>query len=159
MSVLVRGRLISYINIYHLFAEHIISNRFLSSLERSGVFVFGGETWHLRKRRWRNLAEAPSNTHNKRSLFRTSPICHRHLAVGISQQVKEYKHTHTHAHTRTHTHTHTDTHTLMSNKIMINNLQITRERVQFLVKLQFSVVQLLNMSSLQILLKRIERRY
>ena len=86
-------------------------------------------------------------------------MCHRHLAVGISQQVKEYKHTHTHAHTRTHTHTHTDTHTLMSNKIMINNLQITRERAQFLVKLQFSVVQLLNMSSLQILLKRIERRY
>ena len=47
----------------------------------------------------------------------------------------------------------------MSNKIMINNLQITRERAQFLVKLQFSVVQLLNMSSLKVLLKLIERRY
>ena len=47
----------------------------------------------------------------------------------------------------------------MFNKIMINNLQITRERAQFLIKLQFSVVQLLNMSSLQILLKLIERRY
>ena len=60
----------------------------------------------------------------------------------------------------THTHTHTHTHnTQVSNKIVINNLQITRERAQFLVKLQFSVVQLLNMSSLKVLLKLIERRY
>ena len=101
------------------------------------------------------MTEAPSNTHNKRSLFRTSPVCHRRLAVERSQQVKEYKHTHTHTHTRTHARTHTQ----VSNKIMISNLQITRERAQILVKLQFSVVQLLNMSSLKVLLNLIERRY
>ena len=103
------------------------------------------------------MTEAPSNTHNKRSLFRTSPVCHRRLVVERSQQVKEYKHTHTHTHT--HTRTHARTHTQVSNKIMISNLQITRERAQILVKLQFSVVQLLNMSSLKVLLKLIERRY
>ena len=37
------SRLISYINIHHLFAEHIISYRFLSSKLQAGVFVFGGE--------------------------------------------------------------------------------------------------------------------
>ena len=37
----------------------------------------------------------------KRSLIRTSQVCHRRLAVGRSQQVKEYKHTHTHTHTHT----------------------------------------------------------
>ena len=37
------GRLISYISIYHLFAERIISYRFLSSNRAAGVFVFGGE--------------------------------------------------------------------------------------------------------------------
>ena len=42
------------------------------------------------------MADAPSNTHNKRSLIRTSQVCHRRLAVGRSQQVEEYKHTHTH---------------------------------------------------------------
>ena len=34
--------------------------------------------------------------------FQTSPVCHRRLAVGRNQQVKEYKHTHTHTHTHTH---------------------------------------------------------
>ena len=41
------------------------------------------------------MAEAHSNTHNKRSLIRTSQVCHRRLTVRRSQQVKEYKHTHT----------------------------------------------------------------
>ena len=40
------------------------------------------------------MADAPSNTHNKRSLIRTSQVCHRRLAVGRSQLVEEYKHTH-----------------------------------------------------------------
>ena len=81
LSVLVWGWLMSYINIYLLYADDIISNRFLSSLEWSGVFVFGSETWHFWTRRWRNLAESPSNTHNKRSLIWKSHVCHRCLAV------------------------------------------------------------------------------
>ena len=55
------------------------------------------------------MAEAPSNTHNKRSLFRTSHVCHRRHAAGRNQQVEEYKHTHTHTHT--HTHARTQIHT------------------------------------------------
>ena len=51
------------------------------------------------------MAEAPSNTHNKRSLFRTSHVCHRRHAAGRNQLVEEYKHAHTHIHTHTHTHT------------------------------------------------------
>ena len=50
------------------------------------------------------MAEAPSNIHNRRSLIRTSQVCHRSLAVGRSQQMKKYKHTHTHTHTNTHRH-------------------------------------------------------
>ena len=41
----------------------------------------------------------PANTHNKRSLIRTSHVCHRRRAAGRNQQVEEYKHTHTHTHT------------------------------------------------------------
>ena len=51
------------------------------------------------------MAEAPSNTHNKRSLFRTSHVCHRRHTAGRNQQVEEYKHTHTHTHTHTHART------------------------------------------------------
>ena len=47
----------------------------------------------------RKLAESLRNTHDKRSLIRTSQVCHRRLAIGRSQQAKEYKHTHTHTHT------------------------------------------------------------
>ena len=46
------------------------------------------------------MAEAPSNTHNKRWLIRTSHVCHRHLAVGRNQQVEKYKHTQTHESTK-----------------------------------------------------------
>ena len=93
------------------------SYRFLSS------FVGGLE---LLQWRWnmidsemekKELGKAPSCTHNKRSLVRTSQVCHRRLAVcERSQQVKEYKHTHTHTNTHTHaraparTHTHTHLH-------------------------------------------------
>ena len=35
----------------------------------------------------------PANTHNKRSLIRTSHICHRRRAAGRNQQMEEYKHT------------------------------------------------------------------
>ena len=49
------------------------------------------------------MAEAPSNTHNKRSLIRTSHVCHRRRAAERQQQVEEYKHIHTHTHTHTHT--------------------------------------------------------
>ena len=42
------------------------------------------------------MAVAPRNTHNKRSLIRTSHICHRCRAAGRNQQVEEYKHTHIH---------------------------------------------------------------
>ena len=38
----------------------------------------------------------PANTHNKRSLIRTSHVCHRHRAAGRNQQVEEYKHKYTH---------------------------------------------------------------
>ena len=55
----------------------------------------------------KELAEAPRNTHNKRSLIRTPQVCHRRLAIGSSQQAEEYKYTHTYTHTHTHTHTHT----------------------------------------------------
>ena len=37
----------------------------------------------------------PANTHNKRSLIRTSHVCHRHRAAGRNQQVEEYKDTYT----------------------------------------------------------------
>ena len=47
----------------------------------------------------------PANTHNKRSLIRSSHVCDRRRAAGRNQQVKEYKHTHTHTHTHKHTHT------------------------------------------------------
>ena len=40
---LLSGRLTSYINLYHLFADPYISHRFLSSSRLPGVFVFGGE--------------------------------------------------------------------------------------------------------------------
>ena len=107
----------------------------------------------------KELDRSPQQYSQQKTLIRTSPVCHRRLEVERSQQVKEYKQTHTHTYTRARTHTHTHTHTQVSNKIVINNLHITRERAQFLVKLQFSVVQLLNMSSLNVLLKLIERRY
>ena len=41
----------------------------------------------------------------------------------------------------------------VTNKIVINKLKITRERIQFLVKLEVFGVQLLNMSFLKVLLK------
>ena len=40
-----------------------------------------------------------TDTHNKRSLIRTSHVCQRHRAAGRNQQVEGYKHTHTHTHT------------------------------------------------------------
>ena len=43
--------------------------------------------------------KAPRNTYNKRSLIRTSHVCHRRLVSGRSQQAEEYKHKHTHTHT------------------------------------------------------------
>ena len=48
-----------------------------------------------------NLAEAPSNTHNKRC--HTSHVCHRRRAAGRNQQMIGYKDTSTHRHTYTHT--------------------------------------------------------
>ena len=45
--------------------------------------------------------KAPRNTYNKRSLIRTSHVCHRRLVSGRSQQAEEYKHKHTHTHTHT----------------------------------------------------------
>ena len=38
----------------------------------------------------------PANIHNKRSLVRTSHVCHRRRAAGRNKQVEKYKHTHTH---------------------------------------------------------------
>ena len=37
-----------------------------------------------------------ANTRNKRSLIRTSHICHRRRAAGRNQQVEEHTLTHTH---------------------------------------------------------------
>ena len=39
------------------------------------------------------MAVAPRNTHNKRSLIRTSHVCHRCRVARRNQQVEEYKHT------------------------------------------------------------------
>ena len=36
-----------------------------------------------------------TDTHNKRSLIRTSHVCQRLRTAGRNQQVEEYKHTHT----------------------------------------------------------------
>ena len=44
-----------------------------------------------------------TDTHNKRSLIRTSHVCQRHRAAGRNQHVEGYKHTHTHTHTHTET--------------------------------------------------------
>ena len=43
----------------------------------------------------KELGRSPQNTHNKRSLIRTSHVCQRRRAAGRNQQVEEYKHTHT----------------------------------------------------------------
>ena len=53
LSVLSAGRLISNINLYHLFAEHYIS--FFLQFRVGWSFVFGGKIWHFQIRRWRNL--------------------------------------------------------------------------------------------------------
>ena len=99
MSTLGRGWLISYINIYHLFADpalyHIV---FSPSFGRLDLRLW---RWNMidSEMEWRNLAEARSNTHNKRSLIRTPHICHRRRAAGRNQQVEEYKNTHTRTYT------------------------------------------------------------
>ena len=112
------------ISIYIIFSQDSsISYRFLSSFSAGWSYVFGGEIRQIWKWTWRNLAEAPSNTHNKRSFIRTSQVCHRHLAVGRSQQVKEYKHTHTYTHTHT-PHTHTQTSELIWMKLITYENQI-----------------------------------
>ena len=49
----------------------------------------------------------PANTHNERSLIRTSHVCRGGRAAGRNQQLEEYKHAHTHTHTHTNTHIHT----------------------------------------------------
>ena len=46
----------------------------------------------------------PANTHNKRSLIRTSHVSHRRRAARRNQQVEEYKHKHTHTTALTLTH-------------------------------------------------------
>ena len=56
----------------------------------------------------------PANTHNKRSLIRTSQVCHRRRAAGRNQQLEEYKYAHTHTHTHTHKHKHTHTHVVQN---------------------------------------------
>ena len=61
------------------------------------------------------MAEAPSHTHNKRSLIQPSHVCHRHLAVGKFSSWKIIK-THTHTYTRTHINTHTNTNTQITAK-------------------------------------------
>ena len=58
-------------NIYNICHLQMIYTSFLQ-FEWSGVFVFGSEIWHFQIRKWKNLAEAPSNTHNKRSLERST---------------------------------------------------------------------------------------
>ena len=51
LSVSVRGRLISYIKIYHLFASYQYIISFPLQVLVAGVFVFGGEIWHFQTRR------------------------------------------------------------------------------------------------------------
>ena len=43
----------------------------------------------------KELGRSSQNTHNKRSLIRTSHVCQRRRAAGRNQQVEVYKHTHT----------------------------------------------------------------
>ena len=90
------SRLISYINIHHLFAEHIISYRFLSSNLQAGVFVFGGEIWHFHIQRWWNMEEAPKLIFTTQDRWSVPLKC----VLDILQReeaftVKEYNHTHT----------------------------------------------------------------
>ena len=94
MSVLVRGRLISCINIYNLFAGHQYIIWF--SLQ-----FFGGEIWHFQMWRWRNLAEAPREISKTQDRW-CVPLKYV-LDILQSEEiftVEEYKHTHTHTHTQ-----------------------------------------------------------
>ena len=59
--------------------------------------------------RFRNRDEGASrNTHNKRSLIRTSPVYHRRRTAGRNLKVEEYKHTHADTHTHTQHKNHLD---------------------------------------------------
>ena len=108
LSVLVRDRLISYIDIYHLFAEYYILS---FSLQLRAGWNF--RLWRLNlifsDTEMKELGRSTQiNIHNTRSLIRTSQVYLRHLAVGRSLHGGRYKHTHTHTHTHAHApHTYT----------------------------------------------------
>ena len=97
LSAFVVCRLISYINIYHLFeCQHYIT-RFLSSscqLEFSFLEVKYDRFRNRDEGTWQKPLEILST---KRSLIRTSHVYHRRRAAGRNQQVEDYKHTHTQA--------------------------------------------------------------
>ena len=96
LSVLVWGRLISYINIYHLFAGHQNITSFSLQFVLAGGFVFGGDIWHFQIWKWRNLVEASRkySQHKIIDLYLSSMSW-----TACSQStVEEYKHTHTHTH-------------------------------------------------------------
>ena len=77
--------------------------------------------------RFRNRDEGASrNTHNKRSLIRTSPVYHRRRTAGRNLKVEEYKHTHA----DTHTHTHNTKITQIKLMKKSKNLQIIEQNYQ-----------------------------
>ena len=100
LSALVRGWLISYINIYHLFTgfQDIISF-FLSSSCLLEFSLLEVKTWHFLIQRWRNLTEEPSRifaTQDRWSvpLKYVSDI----LQTEEAFTVEEYTHSHIHTH-------------------------------------------------------------
>ena len=126
LSVLRRGRHISYVYIYFIFSWpenliYIIYHIVSLQLSTGWSFVIWGEIWHFQIPRWRNLAEAPRLIFTKQdhwsvpsSMSWTS--CRRKKPSGW-KNIHTHTHTHTnihthiHIHTNTHTHTHTHTHT------------------------------------------------
>ena len=97
------------------------------------------------------------------AILTTKDRCSEHLLyvtdILQSEEASRWKsintHTHTHKHTHTHTHaTHTHTHTHgCPTKLWSTTYKLPVKG------LKFSVAQLLNMSSLKVLLKPIERRH
>ena len=109
--------------VLHPISIYIIFSKGQNSIIRYLSSFFGG--LELRLWRW-NMIDSeiemkglgrkhPANTHNKRSLIRTSHVCHRHSAAGRNQLLEKYKHTH-----NTHTHTHQHHYTTLVSTVSID---------------------------------------
>ena len=90
------------ISIYVIFSRSTFYHIAFSSVEERLEF----SSLEVKLDRFRDRDEGtwqkhPENTHNKRSLIRTSHIYLRCRVARRNQQVEKYKHTHTHTHTHT----------------------------------------------------------